>query len=86
MTDTEQRAFNKLKSLIKQKCWDCSGNVTSEVEQCPLVPVYQKRTLVMGCPLWPYRMGTEPTEKDEQKLKRTRSAYERSQRSAGKAA
>ena len=82
MTNQEARAFNKLKSLIKQKCMDCSGGKIGEVKMCPLVPVYAKRTLVKGCPLWPYRLG-EPTEKDNRKLKRTRSAYEKAQKAVG---
>ncbi len=76
MTNTETRALNKLKSVIKQKCMDCSGGLSGEVNHCTLVPIYQKRTLVSGCPLWPYRQG-EPTQADENKLKRMRSKYER---------
>jgi len=84
MTNTvEIKELKKLRSIIKQKCMDCSGNKASEVENCPLVPVYRKRTLVMGCPLWPYRRGSGPTDKDERKLKRTRSAYEKSRRDTG---
>ena len=77
MTSAESRAYNKLLSVIKQKCMDCSGGKTGEVKQCTLVPVYQKRTLVKGCPLWPYRLG-ETSAKDLRKLKRTRSTYEKS--------
>lgn len=65
---------NKLHAVIKAKCMDCSGHSKVEVEKCPLVPVYVKRTLVRGCPLWPYRQGL-PTTADEKKIKRIRRTY-----------
>lgn len=37
------------KQAIRAKCLDCSGNNRAEVRRCP----------VIGCPLWPYRMGAE---------------------------
>lgn len=39
---------------IRQKCLDCSGEGESWVRQCELTK----------CPLWPYRMGRKPKEKD----------------------
>lgn len=76
MTSSESAAYNKLLSVIKQKCLECSGGKTEEVRDCALVPVYQKRTLVQGCSLWPFRLGLA-TKEDERKLKRARSAYEK---------
>lgn len=43
------------KQAIRLKCLDCSGNNRAEVRRCP----------VTGCPLWPYRMGTEQKETGE---------------------
>jgi hypothetical protein len=37
-------------SAIRAKCLDCCGAVPSEVRLCTAV----------RCPLWPYRMGTNP--------------------------
>jgi hypothetical protein len=46
-------AVHKPKPLLKamrDKCIDCSGGSPSEAANCSAV----------GCPLWPYRMGTNP--------------------------
>ena len=82
MTSSEARAHNKLRAVIQQKCRDCSGGLTTEVKGCTLVPVYNKRTLVQGCSLWPYRCG-EPVKGDEAKLKRARRQYEKSVQTVG---
>jgi hypothetical protein len=37
-------------SVIRAKCLDCCGAIPSEVRLCTAV----------RCPLWPYRMGTNP--------------------------
>jgi hypothetical protein len=39
-----------LSQVVRQKCIDCSGGSVGEVRKCTAV----------GCPLWPYRMGTNP--------------------------
>lgn len=38
---------------IRLKCLDCSGFQAAEVRQCP----------VTDCPLYPYRMGKNPSRK-----------------------
>jgi len=38
---------------IRKKCLDCSGYSKKEVRLCPIVE----------CPLYPYRMGTDPGRK-----------------------
>ena len=43
------------RAAIRAKCLDCSGNNRAEVRRCP----------VIGCPLWPYRRGTEQKETGE---------------------
>lgn len=35
---------------IRQKCLDCSGGKTSEIKECGIT----------GCPLFTFRMGTNP--------------------------
>ena len=35
---------------IREKCLDCSGSSRAEVRRCTAV----------GCPLWPFRMGSNP--------------------------
>ena len=37
-------------SIIRAKCLDCVGESPSEIRKCTAV----------SCPLWPYRMGTNP--------------------------
>lgn len=39
-----------LAKVIRRKCLDCVGNTPSEVRRCAH----------KDCPLWPYRMGTNP--------------------------
>ena len=41
-------SLNKLETVIRKKCLDCSGEIKYEVEKC----------LVFNCPLFPYRMLT----------------------------
>jgi hypothetical protein len=36
--------------IIRAKCLDCSGGQVGEARKCTAA----------GCPLWPYRMGTNP--------------------------
>lgn len=36
--------------VIRAKCLDCCAGQPGEVRSCPAA----------GCPLWPYRMGTNP--------------------------
>jgi len=48
-----QHYFGQPKALsrvIREKCLDCCCDVQSEVAKCTAV----------NCPLWPYRMGTNP--------------------------
>lgn len=44
---------------IRTKCLDCSKWQQSEVRECP----------VIKCPLWPWRMGKQPSAEDLEKLK-----------------
>lgn len=46
------RAQNPLKA-IREKCLDCCCGNGSEVRKC----------IAMDCPLWPFRMGTNPFRK-----------------------
>ncbi len=39
-----------LSRVIREKCLDCCCQVQSEVAKCTAI----------NCPLWPYRMGTNP--------------------------
>jgi hypothetical protein len=36
--------------VIREKCLECCCGSTGEVRECPITT----------CPLWPYRMGTNP--------------------------
>jgi hypothetical protein len=50
-----KRRINAMKNLtplraIRQKCLECSAGQPSEVKHCPCTE----------CPLYPYRMGTNP--------------------------
>lgn len=76
MSDELLNELKSLKRAIQNKCYDCSGRQTGEVEKCALVPVYNKRTLVMGCPLWPFREGAQE-KTDSRKLKQAKVAYEK---------
>jgi hypothetical protein len=40
-------------AAIRAKCVDCSGGSYAEARKCTAT----------GCPLWPYRMGTNPRRK-----------------------
>ncbi len=40
---------------IRYKCMDCSGFKFKEVKLCP----------VIGCPLYPYRLGRNPAKKGQ---------------------
>jgi hypothetical protein len=46
------RALNPLKA-IREKCLDCCCGNAAEVRKC----------VAVDCPLWPYRMGTNPLRK-----------------------
>ncbi len=37
-------------TALRERCIDCSGGNTAEVRRCT----------ALGCPLWPFRMGTNP--------------------------
>lgn len=54
-------AKKSLLKVIREKCLDCCVGQPSEVRKCH----------ISDCPLWPYRMGTNPFHKrkmtDEQK-------------------
>jgi hypothetical protein len=39
---------------IRAKCMDCTCNQPKEIRECPII----------GCPLWPYRMGHRPKPND----------------------
>jgi len=57
----EGHAKKPLLKVIREKCLDCCMNKTSEVRLCHIT----------DCPLWPYRMGSNPFHQrnitDEQK-------------------
>lgn len=42
---------------IRKKCLDCCGGQSLEVRLCEAV----------DCPIWPYRMGTNPYDKRRKK-------------------
>jgi hypothetical protein len=50
-----------LRKIIREKCLDCTCNQIVEIAKCPVV----------SCPLWPYRMNSNPFNtremSDEQK-------------------
>jgi hypothetical protein len=50
--DLEGAGFSPvpLLKVIREKCRDCCAGSTAEVAKCTAT----------GCPLWPYRMGTNP--------------------------
>jgi len=50
---------------IRAKCMDCTCHQLKEIRECHLTE----------CPLWPYRMGTRPSDAD-------RNLYEREGREA----
>lgn len=54
MSEAELNALGHAKSriigVIRAKCLDCCGGQPSEVRRCVLT----------SCPLWPYRMNTNP--------------------------
>ena len=50
----KQYGFLPPLKAIRAKCLDCQGEGESWVRNCDL----------HDCPLWPYRMGRKPTEKD----------------------
>lgn len=41
---------NSLTGAIRRKCLDCNAGETGEVRKC----------VATGCPLWPFRMGSNP--------------------------
>lgn len=43
-----------LLQAMRRRCVDCCGGKTDEVRRCTAV----------ACPLWPYRMGTDPWRRD----------------------
>ena len=45
---------------IRAKCLDCSGGQVSEIKECT----------VYSCPLYTYRMGKKPTDKELQDYKK----------------
>ena len=45
---------------IRKKCLDCCCGQFSEVRLCP----------ILGCPLYPYRLGTRPSEETIETIKR----------------
>lgn len=49
---------------IRAKCLDCSGGSRAEVNAC----------VISGCPLFPFRMGTNPFRKKRILTEETRSA------------
>jgi len=50
----KQYGFLAPLKAIRAKCLDCQGEGESWVRNCDL----------HDCPLWPYRMGRKPTERD----------------------
>lgn len=51
---------------IRQKCYDCAGEMPSEVTFCPVVT----------CPLWPYRFGYSPNDKRfKKRMKSAKNNY-----------
>ncbi len=55
-------------SVIREKCLDCCCGQTQEVRRC----------MSVTCPLWPYRMGTNPVrDKVEMAPERRLEAAER---------
>jgi hypothetical protein len=61
------RAQNPLKA-IREKCLDCCCENAAEVRKC----------IAVDCPLWPFRMGTNPFRK-KRELSRQQK-HERSER------
>jgi len=65
MTEAELVAFGHHKRpllrVIRANCIECAGNNEAEVRRCRMV----------ACPMWPYRMGTNPLQRrtltDEQR-------------------
>jgi hypothetical protein len=51
-------------SVIRAKCLDCCCGSESEVRKCTAT----------GCPLWPYRMGTNPLRTPRQMSESQRQA------------
>lgn len=51
---------------IRAKCLDCSNYQQTEVRECPVV----------RCPLWPWRMGKQPSAEDLKTLKNTEDRQE----------
>jgi len=51
-------------SAIRAKCLDCSSDAPSEVRRCTVV----------GCPLWPFRMGTNPFRAEREMSEEQRAA------------
>jgi hypothetical protein len=41
--------------VIRANCIECSGGAEAEVRRCRMV----------ACPMWPYRMGTNPFHRQE---------------------
>jgi hypothetical protein len=41
--------------VIRANCIECAGNSETEVRRCRMI----------ACPMWPYRMGTNPFQRRE---------------------
>jgi hypothetical protein len=61
------RAQNPLKA-IREKCLDCCCENAAEVRKC----------VAVDCPLWPFRMGTNPFRKKRELYRQQK--HERSER------
>src|SRR5215471_6252336 len=57
------RAQNPLKA-IREKCLDCCCGKAAEVRKC----------VAVDCPLWPFRMGTNPFRKKREHTAEQRQA------------
>lgn len=51
-------------TAIREKCLDCSSDAPSEVRRCTVV----------GCALWPFRMGTNPFRAEREMSEEQRAA------------
>jgi hypothetical protein len=52
ITEMSAKRLTPIKA-IRAKCLDCSNYLPSQVRECRIT----------DCPLWPYRMGTNPARK-----------------------
>lgn len=70
MTVDELRALGHegiLRKAVRANCIDCSGGNMAEVRRCRMA----------WCPLWPYRMGSNPFRKREFSEEQRAAAGER---------